>query len=353
MSLKYKPDFDNTKKYLDAFWNHEIIDRPCICVTSPKAGMIQKPTAPYMGGCNGEYELALKIYEEWADTTYFGGEAVPYFDVSFGADQFSAFLGAELTMGKDKLTSWVNPFVTDWGKFALSVKEDKDSSFGKMLSFLRFAAEYSEGKFLVSMLDLHSNMDCLSAIRGPGNLCMDLYDCPDEIDMVLNKVRKLYVPIYEKIFEAGNMSRGTIGWAPMYSEGRSAVIQCDFSCMISPQDARKFVIPCIEEEASYLDHSVYHYDGKEALGHLEDILAIPKIDVIQWVPGAGQPRTFEWMELLKKIQKAGKGLWIYDWTIDEIKQYNKELRPEGLIYQVEASSQQEAEDLIIWLKNNT
>jgi succinate dehydrogenase flavin-adding protein (antitoxin of CptAB toxin-antitoxin module) len=57
----------------------------------------------------------------------------------------------------------------------------------------------------------------------------------------------------------------------------------------------------------FLDHCVYHYDGKGALGHLDDILAIPDIDVIQWVPGDGNPRSIEWMDLLHKIQAAGKG----------------------------------------------
>jgi hypothetical protein len=36
--------------------------------------------------------------------------------------------------------------------------------------------------------------------------------------------------------------------------------------------------------------------------------------------------------LLKKIQVVGKGLWIYDWTNDELKQSYKELRPEGLFF---------------------
>ena len=149
-------------------------------------------------------------------------------------------------------------------------------------------------------------------------------------------------------YKAGNMEKtGSIGWAPTYAhKGKFAVIQCDFSCLISPQQVREFVIPAVEEEAAFLDYSVYHYDGKDALGHLDDILAIKDIDVIQWVPGDGQPRSIEWMELLKKIQKAGKGLWIYDWTCEEILQNFKELKPEGLVFSVGASSEDEAKRLV-------
>ncbi len=115
---------------------------------------------------------------------------------------------------------------------------------------------------------------------------------------------------------------------------------------------RTFAIPAIEYEVNHLKHCVYHYDGKEALGHLDDILAIKGIDVIQWVPGSGNPRSIEWMDLLKRIQKAGKGLWIYDWSAEEIKQHFKELKPEGLLFQVTAGSAEEADGLIGYVKKN-
>lgn len=350
--LKYKHDLPRVKKYWDAFWNHEIIDRPCVFVTVPKDKYTRKEKLPYMAGYDGQYEKALMMFDEWADSTYFGGESIPFIDISFGPDQFSAFLGAELKMAEDKTTSWANPFVTDWKTVNIQLKEN-NNTWVRMLEYIRFAARFSQDKFLIGMLDLHSNMDCISAIRGPENLCMDIIDCPDEVERVLKEVRVLYPYVYEGIYKAGDMkSRGTIGWAPFYCEGKFATIQCDFICMISPEKARRFVIPALQEEASYLDHSVYHYDGPGALVHLEDILAIPKIDVIQWIPGDGNPPLIEWMDLLKKIQKKKKGLQIIC-SVEEAKKFHKELRPEGVLYCVEASTIQEAEKLISWLENNT
>lgn len=352
MELLYKPDFDRAKKYWEAFWNMEVIDRPVVCITTPKAGVKPKPRVPYMAGSDGQYENALKMFENWASTTYFGGEAFPFFEATLGPDQFSAFLGAELIMAKESYTSWVKPFISHWSE--VNLKLDKNSSeWQKMLEFIRIATQYSEDKYLISTIDCHSNMDCLSAIRGPENLCMDLHDCPDEVERVLKQVRDLYAPIYEELYEVGSMKdRGTTSWLPLYCEGKYSAIQCDFQCMIGPDDEKRFVIPCLEEEASYLDHCALHYDGKEALRHLDDILAIKDIDVIQWVSGAGQPGQVKWMDLLKKIQKAGKGLWL-DWDIEEIKQHYKELRPEGLCFSTWASSEEEAEDLLKWFKKNT
>ena len=200
------------------------------------------------------------------------------------------------------------------------------------------------------MLDLHSNLDAISAIRSPQELCYDLMDEPAEVKRVLDEINQTYPVVYDRVYEAGEMARtGSAGWAPTYcppAEGRFAVVQCDFSCLISPDQAREFVIPSIREEVSHLGHCVYHYDGKGALGHIDDILAIPGIDVVQWVPGDGQPRTIEWMDLLKKIQAAGKGLWIYDWTPEEILERHHELSPAGLVFSSWIPSRSAADEFL-------
>ncbi|MCL2665993.1 MAG: hypothetical protein FWE82_10305, partial [Defluviitaleaceae bacterium] len=89
------------------------------------------------------------------------------------------------------------------------------------------------------------------------------------------------------------------------------------------------------------------------LRHMDDILGIKEIDVIQWEPGAGQQPTWGWIELLQKIQKAGKGLWLYGWPPEAVKTYYKELKPEGLIFYLWADSPKNAEDMVKWFKDNT
>ena len=354
MSLIYKPDFGRARNYWEAFWNHAIIDRPIVCINAPLDNVQPQPSMPYMSGFDGDYRSALEIYDRWAASVYFGGESIPYCDLSFGPDQFAAFLGADLIMAKEQETSWVKSFVTDWKEIQVSLDMRPNSRWNMMIDFMTAGARFSAGKFLLGMLDLHSNMDCLMAMRGSQDLCMDLINNGDEVERVLKEVRHLYQPVYENLYFSGGMDkRGTIGWSPIYCEGKSAVIQCDFICLIGPKHARRFVIPAIEEEAAYLDHCVYHYDGPDALRHLDDILSIADIDVIQWVPGDGRPRSPEWIDLLKKIQGAGKGLWLFDWTIADIKKHYRELNPEGLCFQLEAASQTEAEELLRWFTQNT
>ena len=267
MELCYKPDLERARTYWRAFWQHEIIDRPCVVVTAPLETRTRGPV-PYMSGFRDElgFDGALAAFDEYAAGTYYGGEAIPYYEISFGPDQFSGFLGAELVMAKDRATSWVVTCIDDWASTRFELRED-NPLWRQMRRFYRQGAAYGEGKFLLTVLDLHSHLDCLGAMRGAERLCMDLIDRPGEVEAALQQVRGLYRPMYEALYADGDMARrGSLGWAPFYTEGKFATIQCDYICLISPRQARRFAIPAIEEEANYLDHCVYHFDGPERAG---------------------------------------------------------------------------------------
>lgn len=346
-------NYDRKVEYWNAFWQNEVIDRPLICVTAPKNGVKyhthnRTDNTTARACMNETYDQFLDSYIQHMHSTYYGGESIPFINITLGPDQYAGFLGADINMAEDMDTTWVHKIVDDWDEFEVKILKDNESYFKKIEKFLSYAAKKSNREFIVGMLDLHSNMDALSALRGPQDLCFDLYDYPEKIHEVLNKVRKTYSEIFDMAYKAGEMEKtGSVGWAPTYvPKGKFAVIQCDYSCLISPEQVREFVIPAIEEEASFLDYNVYHFDGKDALGHLDDILAIKDIDVIQWVPGDGQPRSIEWMDLLKNIQSSGKGLWIYDWTYDEIISNFKNLKPEGLVFSVGAATEDEAKRLV-------
>ena len=359
MDLKYKPNFSETKTYFEAFWQKEVIDRPVVCVTAPKKGAVPtghdffnvnllkaKSNLPY-------FETLLNSYDQYVQTISFLGESIPFVTFDFGPDTYASFFGAKMYASDTVATTWVEPTVTDWAAFTGQPDLSEDGMYMNYLKMLEFATRFSEGKFLIGCPDSHSNLDTISALRGPQDMCFDLMDYPDEVERTLRQVQGFYRQFFDDTIRVGQMAeRGSIGWCPQYSSGRFATVQCDAICLISPEQSRRFVIPHLIDECSVHDHVTYHYDGKEALPHLDQILGIEGIDVIQWVPGDGAPRTIEWMELLHKIQAAGKGLWIYDWTVDEIKSRFKELKPEGLCFSVHASSEEEAEELLEFLKKN-
>lgn len=354
MSFIYKPDFIDARRHWEAFWHGDIIDRPCIRVVAPRDGAEPAPHPGNLQHPKDNLAAYAHSFDRWASSMHFGGDAVPFMFPNFGPDIYAAFLGADLEgFTQDIYTSWAVPFVEDWKTATPQMSHPHGYWWEEMLKYVSLAHEIGEGKFGVGVLDLHSNLDCLAAARNPQKLCFDLVDCPDDVGAALQAVRTTYAPIYDTLFEAsGQGETGTSSWLPFYCEGKFAVVQCDFICMISPEHARRFLYPALEEEAQFLDRCCYHLDGPDALVHLDDILSIEQIDAVQWVPGAGNTPHIEWMDLLKRIQAAGKSLYVAA-TPDEVKVYHRELRPEKTFYDVTTSSQSEADALIDWLKENT
>jgi len=359
MTLKYKPDFETTRKYFDAFWEKQMINRPVVCVTAPKKGAKSvKNNFTNVNILNAKedperFRRLLADFEKYVQTIAYLGESLPFACLDFGPDMYASFFGATMFASDSVTTTWVKPLVTDWNAFNGQPDLSENGTYNRYMSMLKMAAQFSEGKFLISCPDCHSNLDAISALRGPQNMCYDLMDYPDEVEHALHAIQELYPRFFDDVVTCGNMEKlGSIGWCPQYSSGRFAVVECDAICLISPAQAARYVIPALADECAVHDHVTFHLDGKEALVHLDQILQIREIDVIQWVPGDGNPRTIEWMDLLKKIQAAGKGLWIYDWTVEEIKMRFKELKPEGVCFSVHAHHEDEAEELLEYLEKH-
>ena len=356
MRLLYKPDFEDAAQRWEAFWRHEVIGRPPVCVTAPREGVEPGSRPSFKMGLEGRFREAAQMCEACAAATVYMGEAMPYFRPCFGPDGYAAFFGAELHCSPDSAgTSWVEPCEDDWDD-ALPLEFDPaNANWLNMLEYVRTLAEAAEGRFLVGQLDLHSNMDLLLALRGAERLCMDLVETPDKIEEAMAGARASYPVICDALFEAGvdNRGLGSLGWTRPFTRGRFATIQCDFICMISPAMMRRFVLPALEEEARYLDRCVYHLDGPDALPHLDDICAIEDVDVIQWVQGAGNGVHADWLDLLKAIQRKGKSVEVHG-TVEEVKMMHRELDP-ALVYYIVGGvkSEIEGEELLKWFEGHT
>lgn len=357
MRLTAKPDFAEARNAWNHYWAGAMLKRPLVVAAVPKGDKaVAVRGLRYYHAVTENHEAQLALIDEWLETTLFLAEAIPFFGPDHGPDQMAAFLGAELRFSEgSKHTNWVEPLVDDWEAVLPLELDEHNSVWQSLLTYSRRLAEHARGRYLVGCCDFHSHADTLSALRGSQNLCLDFYDCPELVAQAMQDVRKLYQPIYSALHEAGGMSRetGTIGWIPFWCEGRFATIQCDFICMVSPEFFRRHILPAIEEEAAFLDHCIFHLDGPGALVHLDDILAIKQLDAIQWVSGAGQTPMHEWTEVLKKCQQAGKGLQIYDVNLDIIKTLSRKLKPEGIVYCLNAKTPAEAEEVIRWLEQNT
>jgi len=231
-----RPDFADVKERWRHFWAGEVWKRPLVLASAPKAGAERTRWIRhhYFQMVTGDFAAIRGALDDWIATTDFLGELLPCVGPDLGPDQFAAFLGGEIQFNESsKETSWVAPMVDDWEEALPLVFDTANRWWQQACACSRMLAEHSRRRYLVACSDLHSNADTLLALRGAERLCMDFLDCPELIGRAMENVRAAYQPIYDGLYEAGGMSRatGTLGWIPLWCEGRYATIQCDFICM--------------------------------------------------------------------------------------------------------------------------
>ena len=346
-TLELKPNYQETIKRYEAFWNGGIIDRPVVCVTVPNPDYKDVPyyTDNYYTRMNNNDldETARQIISNARKIIYMG-EAVPEAFLSFGCDEMAAFCGGETLyfLGDDHGTSWSKPFIENWEtEMPLSVKED-NPLWLRMQTFIDKCAEAMQGKMYFRAIDLHSNLDLLLAMRGGEKLCLDLIERPEIIEKALDQSIEIYEYFYNKTVKRYNLPavNGTY-------------LQCDFSCMISTPMFRRFVLPYLELEAEYSNGQVlYHWDGVTALTHTDDLIASKGLYVMAFVPGEGNGCHCDFLDLYIKVQKGGKAILV-DGNPEEVKYMHKYLKPEKTIYNTHVGTIKEAEELLDWFKKNT
>lgn len=351
-TLKYKPDFERARRYWDAFWAHEIIDRPAaiVRVDAQQRGYYVSSVQ----SISGDFDESIRTIDEYLDSTKFLGEAMPGFRPGFGPDQMAGFCGAPIIVSPDSTsTSWSQKIVEDWTEaLPLTIAED-NVAWRRMKQYHEAAERYIRGKGLLYNIDMHSNIDLLEGLRGAQRLLFDIIDTPELVERAMADARRLFIKVYDEFWQYGDKDQlGSTSWLNLYSRGKYNPIQADFICLLSPELVRKFVLPALEEEAAFLDNACFHLDGPDALKHLDDILAIDGIEAIQWVPGEGNKPQIEWPEVLGKIHAAGRATIIYA-SPDEIKTIHKDYPPNLVVYDTTVETEEQALGLLEWLKENT
>jgi hypothetical protein len=107
----------------------------------------------------------------------------------------------------------------------------------------------------------------------------------------------------------------------------------------------QYAMPELQTQSALLDYPLYRFDGIDQLRHLDTILSIDGLKMIQWTCVAGQPPPTHFLPQLKRNQAAGKGLLIKiepPWLVPSM----EELSSKGLYLGVQASSPAEAADVL-------
>ena len=350
MNLKWKPDWPQAKENLVKWWEHKGL---ALAVTAPRKKPVEKIPEPekpadlLTSWLDPQYRCS-KAEHEMANTFY-GGEAFPYFDVLLGPGSLGTFIGAR--PGFTERTVWYDPCIADPDSYGPIRFDPKGNRWWDVhLALVDVGLRRSRGRYLVGMPDLIENIDTLAAMRGTEPLLMDLIERPDWVKARVEEINAAFFAafegIYQKIRDAdgGNAFAAFRIWGP----GRTAKVQCDFSCMISPEMFGEFVAPALAAQCQWLDYSLYHLDGTTAVQHLDALLKIDALDAIQWTPQAGKPGTGspEWYGLYRRIKAGGKSVQALGVAPEELVPLLDAVGPEGLFVSVQAPDEAAARELL-------
>ncbi|MFA5864860.1 MAG: hypothetical protein WC975_09245 [Phycisphaerae bacterium] len=352
--MEFKPDFKAVEPYLKAFWEGEVLDRVAMSVTGPKQRGFTGYNWLHPAVVNqASAEEILDGFESVVRQTFYGGLSVPFFWPNLGPDVFSAFLGADLKFSVDSQdTSWIDwsqPVLKDYSDLSVLAIRDSNPFYRKILNLTHQAAERGQGRYFVGHTDIHAGFDALSVLRGgPQVASIDLVENPSGVQAAMKKLHQAWRKVYDDTYALlTDHQKGTTNWMSIWAPGRMYPVQNDFSCLLSPGMYREFLLEELIAEIEHLDYSIYHLDGVEALQHLDLLLEIPRLNVIQWVSGARHANEgiARWIPLFQKIQAKKKSIVVYP-RPEEIPMVLENLKPEGLLIQVWTQDETEAREVL-------
>ena len=358
--MYYKEDWGKAKERFEALWQGETLDRCCLSVTAPRPGSEaffskynqeiregkrypvehQFMQAPY------DLEQLLKDSEAVMAHTFYGGESYPRAWLMYGPAGHTAYFGAKAQV--QPTTVWYDPVIDDINNHGL-VYDENNPILQAQLAAADYLTAHGTGKFLAAIPDNTGSMDVLGALRDGEEMMMDMITDPEGVeaarDAVIDGWQRSTDLLYERL-RTLNDGGSAVGWLSMWAPGNFHHLQCDLSVNVSNEMFKRFFLPELQVCAAHLDHAMYHLDGYAQLRHLDDILSVPNIGVIQWTNVVGQPSRHNFIDSFKKMQAAGKTVLFNELTPKDVEPLLDALGSEKVFFVVNAASQEEAEALL-------
>jgi len=293
-------------------------------------------------------ERRARLAERLMAGVYFGGDAFPFFDTNIGPGSLATFLGAEPSFAPS--TVWYAPCISDPDRHPPLRFDPQNPWFLRQKAIVEAGVAVSAGRYPVSMPDLVENLDTLASLRQTQYLMLDLVERPAFVRQRLAEINQAYFQAFQALYDivrapwGGNVFSAFSIWGP----GRTAKVQCDVSVMISPDMFAEFAVPFLAGQCAWLDHSMYHLDGTQAIHHLDALLAIDALDAIEWTPQVSVPQggSPEWYGLYRRILDAGKSVQAVSVRPAEVLPLLDAVGTRGVFLMVNAASEAEARALV-------
>ncbi len=358
-------NWNEIKSRMELWWEAKNTDRPVMAMQVAKPDSATKTTG-WVKSSSGEsdvekcaaldpedatafwtdFDLLMKRHEELFTQFHFTAETYPRFFANLGVASLAVFLGSKPIFTKD----------TIWYGHAFDSLDQAEIHFDPQNEWLKWsvditgrAAAYGAGEFLTGFPDLTEHLDVLASLMDTQELLISMMDDGERVHELLHEIQKAWFHVYDMHYELIRDAEGFSNYGPfqLLGKGKIAKLQCDVSAMISPGMFDEFVVPYLNEQADWLDKSLYHLDGVDAVKHLDSVLSIKNLDALQWTPGAGNPDGGDeaWDFIYQKTLDAGKNIYAIV-APQNLQRFIKKFGAKGVYIVSGAADSQMAQQLI-------
>jgi hypothetical protein len=354
ISCAWKPNWDETREHFAAWWRHDGLvlgawtapEGECCREAGSDEPVVPSPEVLY-----SQPTLRARALHASLARQRFVADTLPVADPHIGPGSLALLLGAEPEFSVD--TVWYHPVLhacTDLAAAPSFAFNPGNRWWQITETTIRESLALGKGKYFVGCPDLVEGLDILAALRDPQTLLLDMLEEPEWVIGKVAEIDAVWREVYQRIYDLTKLEDGSscYGAFRLWGSGKTAKVQCDASAMFSPAMFEQFVVPGLTAQCQWLDHSLFHLDGHQALCHLDALLAIEALDAIEWtpdptVPSGGSPA---WYDLYRRILEAGKSVQAVGVQPHEIKPLLDAVGGRGMYIMTSFASEEDAQALM-------
>ena len=328
MNLSYHVDWPAAEAHLRAFWAGEPLRRPPIhlTVSKPEAERAELPRPRTAAQKFFDKDFLLRYAEASLGNRWHVAEALPTCTAGMMAGWLPVY-GGRITADWD--TVWIHKSIQSWDDTPDWEHDWDDAGWRKLRDAVEYLVDAAAGRFFVGLPPMLPPNDLLSVLREPNAFLMDLVDAPELVLEALGHMTANLLRMHEELCSIIHAQfEGIHHHYPVWCPDSLITMQSDVSCMLSPPMFEEFIVPELEQMSQTAGRAIYHLDGPGAIKHLDRVLDLYHLRMLQWVPGAGQPGGFEhWMRIFKRAQEKGKMIYL-PCAPSQLETAIREFRPE-------------------------
>jgi hypothetical protein len=185
----------------------------------------------------------------------------------------------------------------------------------------------------VQQLHLRGVIDVLAALLGEERLCQAVYDWPQEIERLAEKLTGLHIAVARKDLAARQpWHGGCISCWRVYAPGPLLDYQIDASSLFSPRMYARHFLAFDRSVLGSFPYSVLHLHAC-GLQHLNTLLSVAEVQAIEinLDRDSGAWHKVHILTACRSVQERGKSLIVYGELDDrELDEFREALSPCGL-----------------------